>query len=204
MRRFLITVATGTIGWVVCWFSACEVSRTKGPHSWFNACVALGRLESWAVDYGSDHGTLPDEDILNGLIERVWKENWSENGLVLDDSEQDLEWIVSDAITLRSRWLWGQRPTYIVDPSLPQGCGFYLMGEDGKSMARGRDPDDLRSWDMDSREFYYRRLYWRRSVSCCLWAIPPAAIAAWLAWRLTKPQPKPVLRGRYDGAHLPE
>ena len=91
------------------------------------------------------------------------------------------------------RW---KKPVYIVSDNLPEGRGFYTVGDDGISNSDGEDPDDINSWNYNSASYYYRRLWRRRYAQYAGIAMVPTifvALAMGLGRSNNKKPNKPVL-----------
>lgn len=106
--------------------------------------------------YKETHGSIPEEEVTNRVITKLWTEKDYRSSEFDDPSEDELAMIIGGA-DYRSLKLWGKPPKYIVSKDLPGGYGLYMEGEDGVTRSNGNDPDDLNSWDVNSRSFYIER-----------------------------------------------
>jgi hypothetical protein len=154
-----------------------SVTYTTCTHSAFDSYVQLKQLHYYMYPYLKNKGNqIPDEKILNRIIaENYQKQPNHEIFESYKDKDCDLLQIakrISEA--KHSLQLWGAPPIYIKDKSLPEGYGFYLAGEDGISNTKGRDLDDVNSWDRKSYRFYPIRERKQKSLRITYISIIPA------------------------------
>ncbi|MGJ8658177.1 MAG: hypothetical protein ACSHX6_17165 [Akkermansiaceae bacterium] len=148
-----------------------RVTHSLGTHSAFRSYIKLKQLHHFMILHLEiEEKPLPDEEFLNKMIKEnylkdpdheVFNDTNDKNFSLLQFSQE-----ISENHHLR---LWGAPPIYIRDLTLPDGYGFYLAGEDGVSSSKGRDPDDVNSWNGDSFKFYTNRMrqrkIWRNTKS---------------------------------------
>jgi hypothetical protein len=193
MKRTAMAIIVGAFIYAAGWALASYILPKKAPHTWFRVQTALGRLEEGAAAYHLARGAPPEAAELNKEIAKAWieEESWIDSvSPDLDENIVDILYFVSQTqIELRK---FDQPPRYIVDSTLPNGCGFVWTGEDRMTTTNGRDPDDINSWDKSSDRFYYERFHRRTSLRNLVVAMPCALIAALIVGRKRK---RPTSRG---------
>ena len=184
MKRIARAIIVGGFVYAAGWTLASYMLPEKAPHTWFRVRTALGRLEEGAAAYCLTHGAPPEAAGLNKEIAKAWidKESW------IDSVSPDLDENIVDILFFASQSqfelrMFDQPPRYIVDSTLPNGCGFFWTGEDRMSATNGRDRDDINSWDKTSGSFYYERFHRKTSVRNLFVAMPFGLIAAWIVGR---------------------
>jgi len=151
--RGFITLVIFFFVWVACK----PVFRTSGNHEWFRAYRELGRLKDGVVWYKEDHEELPNEQLVNGIIMHYWNNRDASSIKTTNSKEEDLS-IYLDWVRYEQLRIWDAPPKYVVTKELPEGVGFYLEGEDGTSLSKGNDRDDINSWNYGSTSFYHKKL----------------------------------------------
>jgi len=183
MNRRIFKWVFPAIVFLLTWLACKPIFKTMGPHTWHRAHLALKELKLCADFYKDDHGRYPPEGEVNRWLEQLWeREGESEaSGNSELASFSDLYHVTSYQRLKR----WQVPPVYVVDESIPDGCGFYTVGDDGLSSSNGNDPDDINSWDPSSISFYHRKL-WRhreiRDVSVSLGFALIAFVALKIRW----------------------
>ena len=138
----------------------------RGGHGPFRTQRALSMMHYW-VKCGLETGaTLPEEAEYNRHVVEAWKlaqqgESYDE---IFESSYSDCYLALSHMDMQVSRFRWGRPPIYVVNPELPDGFGFYLLGEDGVSATQGDDPDDINSWNKRSHHFYHKQRMRRKQM----------------------------------------
>lgn len=135
-------------------------SSTSGDHRFFRARMALQHMHTM-TKHLQVRGSLPDPKDFNVRL----KERWALGRDHVPKEEEDdssgwlLDFIIERA-TQDHVYPWDAPPRFVLTSANRDGYGFYLDGEDGISKTKGRDRDDINSWDPSSSDYYYdRRLY---------------------------------------------
>ncbi len=118
----------------------------------------LRNFHDYIDHYRKVEGTLPDEKTMNEIITKCYPTKSAFQIYENTDLEDSILLYIPQEISgARELHYWNSPPIYIIDKTLPSGFGFYLKGTDGTSKTSGNDPDDINSWDKDSRRFYTER-----------------------------------------------
>lgn len=153
---FAVSVAVFVVGFIC----AKVVLRTTGPHTWHRAYIALVELEMFVDSYENEYGEYPAENKVNAWIGLIWANEGDIQGIPRDEEFQSFTDHYSNNFFHRLK-RWEKPPRYIVSDSIPDGRGFYIVGDDGVTSSSGNDPDDINSWNSDSSLYYHKRS-WRK------------------------------------------
>ena len=178
MKRTLVSMAASAAVFFVCWHAVAFVLQSRGPHTWFNAHIELGRLHFFVEELRDEEGDLPSSERVNKVIQSASNGDLDQEVFERsEDADYLLHHLTLEVSEKRLLRLWGVPPVYVRDDSLPEGYGFYLAGEDGVSRTSGRDTDDISSWDQNSYRYYFKRLHRQRAFRNAAIAIVPTLLA---------------------------
>jgi hypothetical protein len=179
---FLIIITAYGFG---CWGSS-VVMWSTGNHMYFDAQVALGYLHYPAQSFVDIYG-LPDPDELNHLIEARWGKDSNATNYEEPQTEMeaDLDFI-ADCANEHALRVWKTPPRFVQSKAIPGGFGFYLDGEDGISISRGEDRDDINSWSRGSIRFYQTRMRNHRLLRDSIVGFCFATVAGLMVFGLNK------------------
>jgi hypothetical protein len=152
------------------------------------------------IPYLQENGNqLPEESYLNNLIAENYQKPPSHEVFTNYENIDSELLQIPRKISEEKRYidLWDTPPIYIKDKTLPDGYGFYLAGEDGISKSRGRDPDDLNSWNISSYHFYSERDRKKEELPINYIALVPAIIIFVLLMLWSKKHKRPFNRSRF-------
>jgi len=177
MKRTLRSLVASAVAFFICWHAVAFVLRTKGPHTWFDSHIELGRLHFYIEEFRGEDGELPSSGRVNEVIQRSYIAGVDQE--VFERSEDSnflLYHLAREVSEKRLLRLWDDPPVYVRDDSLPGGYGFYLAGEDGISKTSGKDRDDINSWDQNSYQYYFEKLHRQRALRNSIAASVPALL----------------------------
>ena len=177
MRPVLSFIASLVVC-VLVWIGLNILLQEKGGHGPGDAQNHLSKMHDWvnsAVEIGFP---LPDPKEYNKHIAEAWKLALEGKGYgyIFESGTSDSYGALMFIAHHPGKFYWDNPPVYVVDPSLPDGFGFYLEGEDGVSASRGEDPDDVNSWDNRSHVFYYKRRWWREQMTRLMFGLMAGSI----------------------------
>jgi len=116
--------------------------------------MSLNRFDEHLKFYEQNNEDELTETEVNQWLTSMWKNNGKVDMKSYPKAE-NYDFNYSLLYEHLSRW--PDPPRMIVSDSLPNGRGFYILGDDRKSNSEGNDPDDINSWDEHSVDFYYQR-----------------------------------------------
>lgn len=156
----LILAASYGLGYLGC---RLYTGSIRGGHEYFRARITLEHLHLMAGRYSQDHGSLPDPGDFNARLKARWA--LGRDHVPKEEEDDGIEGHLSymtESAFRDSLNPWNAPPHFVLTSASPDGFGFYLDGEDGISKTRGRDRDDINSWDRSSTDFYHERRRNRR------------------------------------------
>jgi hypothetical protein len=184
---FLILIAAYGLGCV----ASSVVMRSTGNHEYFNSQVALRHLHPFTQRFVDTYG-LPDPDELNRLIAARWRKDSNATNYEEPQTEEESELhFIAECANDHALHVWMNPPRFIQSKALPDGFGFFLEGEDGISISRGEDRDDINSWNRSSIRFYQTRMRNHRLLRDNVVGAFLATVAGLMLFALDKKTKKP-------------
>jgi hypothetical protein len=179
LRKIIISIIVSCAVFFTCVPFLVYLLRPMGAHSGpFHIFNKLRELEFPILHYQAVKLELPQEKEVNDIINQHYQKD--PNDTYFNNYDHN-EYILAQIPHLISKnkfelQRWNTPPVFIRDQSLPQGFGFYLEGEDGISRSRGRDLDDINSWDITSKKYYVDKSIHEEAVQYRIIAIFPALL----------------------------
>lgn len=179
LRKIIVSIIVSCVLFLASLPFLTYLLRPMGAHSGpVHIFIKLRALEYVIIHYRGEKLELPQEKEVNDIINQHYQKdpdhthfnNSDHNEYILDQ----LPHLISQNKFELQRW--NAPPIFIRDQSLPQGFGFYLAGEDGISKSRGRDLDDINSWDITSKKYYTDKSIHEEVVQHRKIAIIPASL----------------------------
>lgn len=133
------------------------ISSYLGEPPYWSEHTQLKIQHQYLMIYKEANGVAPEEGLVNDLISKLWVAEGKLDSKNNDLYGAELE-IFIICFDFKAIKYLGEPPIYIVSENLPDGYGLYWRGKDGVTHSEGNDPDDINTWDKESRLFYYDRL----------------------------------------------
>lgn len=179
LRKIIISTIVSCAVFFACLPFLTYLLRPMGAHSGpFHIFEKLRNLEFAILHYQAVKLELPQEKEVNDIINQHFQKNPNDAYFNNSDNNQYILAQIPHLISKNKFGLqrWGAPPVFIRDQSIPQGFGFYLEGEDGISKSKGRDLDDINSWDITSKRYYVEKSIHEEAVQYRIIALFPTFI----------------------------